>query len=249
VRTVVVGASSGLGRCIAVGLAQRGGRVALLARRRDRLDAAAEEAGNDAVAVPCDVTDEASCSEAVEKSATALGGIDAVVYATGIGPLRMLVDTDAATWRRVFDTNVTGAAVLTAAAMPYLTASGGSAIYLTSGSASLTPPWPGLGAYAVSKAALDKLVEAWRAEHPAVGFTRLLVGDSAGGTGDSATEFSRDWDTELFTRLAADWFARGYVTGALLDPDPLVELVEAIIRAPSTVTMQSVTVTPRAPQS
>ena len=48
---------------------------------------------------------------------TALGGIDALVYAPGIGPLGRLVDTDAATWRRVFDTNVTGAAVATAAAL------------------------------------------------------------------------------------------------------------------------------------
>ena len=44
-RVVVVGASSGLGRCVAIGLGQRGDKVALLARRKDRLDAAAEEAG------------------------------------------------------------------------------------------------------------------------------------------------------------------------------------------------------------
>ena len=63
--------------------------------------------------------------------------------------------------------------------------SGGTAAYLSSVSASLTPPWPGLGAYAVSKAALDKLVEAWRAEHPHVGFTRVVVGDCGGGEGDA----------------------------------------------------------------
>ncbi len=83
------------------------------------------------------------------------------------------------TWRRVFDTNVIGAAIVTSAAIEHLTASGGTAAYLSSVSASLTPPWPGLGAYAVSKAALDKLVEAWRAEHPTVGFTRVVVGDCA----------------------------------------------------------------------
>jgi len=64
-------------------------------------------------------------------------------------------------------------------------------------SASLNPPYPGLGAYAVSKAALDKLVEAWRAEHPEVGFTRLVVGDCAGGDGDSRTEFNQSWDPDL----------------------------------------------------
>jgi NAD(P)-dependent dehydrogenase (short-subunit alcohol dehydrogenase family) len=65
----VVGASSGLGRCIGVDLGRRGDRVALLARRRDRLVDAAQEAGPDALAVACDVTDESSCRAAVEEAA------------------------------------------------------------------------------------------------------------------------------------------------------------------------------------
>lgn len=85
-KAVVVGASSGLGRCIGVDLGRRGDRVALLARRRDRLVDAAKEAGPDALAVACDVTDESSCRAAVEEAAAGLGGIDALVYATGIGP-------------------------------------------------------------------------------------------------------------------------------------------------------------------
>src|SRR4051812_16424468 len=108
-RAVVVGASSGLGRCIGVGLAQRGAHVALLARRRARLDDAAKDAGPGTVVVECDVTDQASCRRAIEEAAAGLGGIDALVYAPGIGPLARLVDTDAATWHSVFDTNVTGA--------------------------------------------------------------------------------------------------------------------------------------------
>ena len=175
-RTVVVGASSGLGRCIGIGLAQRGDQVALLARRRSRLEDAAKEAGPGTLVIECDVTDEASCRSAIEEAAAGLGGIDALVYAPGIGPLVKLVDTDADTWRRVFDTNVTGAALVTAAAVPNLAASSGAAMFLSSVSASQTPPWPGLGSYAVSKAALDKLVEAWRAEHPDIGFTRVRAG-------------------------------------------------------------------------
>ena len=82
-----------------------------------------------------------------------------------------------------------GAALVTAAAIPHLTEAHWVAAYLSSVSASFTPPWPGLGAYATSKAALDTLVEAWRGEHPAVGFTRVIVGDYPGGEGASATEF------------------------------------------------------------
>src|SRR5262245_60498852 len=180
-RTVVVGASSGLGRCIGVGLAQRGDQVALLARRRERIEAAAGEAGPRAIAIECDVTDEASCRAAIDAAAEAMGGIDNLVYTPAVGPPVRMADTDAATWRRVFDTNVIGAALVTAAAMPQLTASAGKVVYLASDAGTYGPPWPGLGAYGVSKAALERLVEAWRAEHPDVGFTNLIVGECGGG--------------------------------------------------------------------
>jgi len=245
VRTVVVGASSGLGRSIAIGLAQRGAEVAMLARRRERLDAAAAEAGPAALAIGCDVTDETSCRSAIDEAATGLGGIDAVVYTPAIGPLARLVDTDGATWRRVFDTNVTGAALVTAAAVPHLEANGGKVAYLSSVSASLTPPWPGLGAYIVSKAALDKLVEAWRIEHPTIGFTRLVVGDCAGGEGDSRTEFTAGWDPELATELGTIWVTRGLISGTLIDVDDLIDVVHGLLGIGATLSLPSVTVAPR----
>jgi NAD(P)-dependent dehydrogenase (short-subunit alcohol dehydrogenase family) len=246
-RIVVIGASSGLGRCIGVGLAQQGASVALLARRRERLEGAAKEAGEGTLVIECDVTDEASCRAAIAEAAAGLGGIDALVYAPGIGPLTRLVDTDAATWRRVFDTNVTGAAVATAAAVPHLTESSGCALYLSSVSASMTAPWPGLGAYAVSKAALDKLVEAWRAEHPSVGFTRVVVGDCAGGDGDAVSGFPTDWDAELATEMVPIWLGRGYMAGALLDVNDLITMVDTVVRSGATVSIPSVTVAPRPP--
>jgi len=244
-RTVVVGASSGLGRCIAIGLAQRGSQVALLARRKARLDSAAREAGPGTLAIACDVTDEASCRAAIEEAARSLGGIDALVYTPAVGPLSRLVDTDADTWRRVFDTNVTGAALITAAAVPHLAATAGTAAFLSSVSASLTPPWPGLGAYIVSKAALDKLVEAWRAEHPDIGFTRLVVGDCVGGEGDSRTEFAEAWEPELAAELVPAWLERGYLSGTLIAVDELVSVIDAVLRGGASLSMPSVTVAPR----
>jgi NAD(P)-dependent dehydrogenase (short-subunit alcohol dehydrogenase family) len=245
VRAVVVGASSGLGRCIGVGLGQRGASVALLARRRDRLERAAKEAGSDAIAVECDVTDPASCNAAIGKAAAELGGIDALVYTPAVGPLAKLVDTDLQTWRRVFDTNVIGAALITTAALPHLTASGGTAMYLSSVSASVTPPWPGLGAYAVSKAALDKLVEAFRAEHPAVGFTRVVVGDCAGGEGDARTEFNAGWDQQLAAKCYPIWLTRGYMSGALMPVADLVEVVNTILNSAASTAMPIVIATSR----
>jgi len=246
-RAVVVGASSGLGRCIAVGLGKRGADVALLARRVDRLNEAAKEVGPGTLTIACDVTDEASCRDAIEQAGAGLGGIDALVYAPGVGPLVRLADTDLDTWRRVFDTNVIGASMVTAAAVELLEASKGVAAYLSSVSASMTPPWPGLGAYAVSKAALDKLVEAWRNEHPQVGFTRVIVGDCGGGDGDAMSGFSAEWDHELAAKIVPTWVTRQYLSGSLLEVEELVKVVDTVLRCGASASVPSVTVAPRRP--
>ncbi len=246
-KAVVVGASSGLGRSIATGLGQRGATVALLARRYDRLIDAARQAGPGSLAIACDVTDAESCRAAIEEAALGLGGIDALLYASGIGHLGRLVDVDAETWRRTFDTNVIGAALVTAAAIPHLSTSKGVAAYLSSVSGSLTPPWPGLGAYAVSKAALDTLVEAWRAEHPTVGFTRVIVGDCAGGEGPSMTEFANNWDMELMSEFHPMWQERNLLSGSLVDVEELVRVVDLVLRCGASASIPTVAVTPRAP--
>ncbi|MEU9286657.1 SDR family NAD(P)-dependent oxidoreductase [Streptomyces sp. NPDC048275] len=244
-RAVVVGASSGLGRCIGVDLGRRGDRVALLARRHDRLVDAAKEAGADALAIACDVTDESSCRAAVEEAAAGMGGVDALVYATGTGPLAPIEKLDADIWRRAMDTNVIGAALVTGAALPYLSASGGVAAYLSSIGGSLTPSWPGFAAYHVSKAALEKLVEAFRVEHPTVGFTRFVVGDCAGGEGDAGTEFTKGWDRAYAGEVMPVWRQRGYLSGALLDVEEFLRVLDVVLRCGGTI--PEVTVTPRPP--
>jgi NAD(P)-dependent dehydrogenase (short-subunit alcohol dehydrogenase family) len=246
-RTVVVGASSGLGRCIAVDLGRRGDTVALLARRKDRLVDAAREAGPDATAIVCDVTDESSCRAAIEEAVGSLGGLDALVYATGVGALRRLADIDAATWRWTLETNVIGAALVTAAAVPHLTATGGTAAYLSSVQGTITPPWPGLGSYAVSKAALNELIEAWRIEHPTVGFTRVVVGECAGGDGEAQTEFANGFDGELAMEVAPIWMARNYMCGSLMDVGELTNVVSTVLRCGASACIPAVTVMPRPP--
>src|SRR4029077_12204823 len=98
-----------------------------LARRRDKLEDAAKEAGGETLAIACDVTDEPACRAAIAEASVGLGGIDALVYAPAIGVLARLADTDADMWRRTFDTNVTGAAIVTRAASRDLTPSGRNA--------------------------------------------------------------------------------------------------------------------------
>jgi NAD(P)-dependent dehydrogenase (short-subunit alcohol dehydrogenase family) len=244
-RIAVVGASAGLGRCIGMGLAAKGARVAFLARRRDRLDNAAKEAGNGALAVTCDVTEGAACRQAISEVVESFGGLDALVYTTGVGVLSPLTDVSEEQWGKLFATNVTGASLITAAAAPHLAATAGSAVYLSSLSASYSTPWPLLGAYAVSKAALDKLVEAWRIEHPNIGFTRLAVGDCFGGEGDSQTEFNKTWDPQALEDAIHYWMDNGYMQGGLVEADHLVDVVHSVLRCGSSSFIPYLTLAPR----
>jgi NAD(P)-dependent dehydrogenase (short-subunit alcohol dehydrogenase family) len=244
-RVAVVGGSAGLGRCIGIGLAEKGARVAFLARRHDRLVNAVKEAGNGSAAVTCDVTDAAACQRAMAEVADTFGGLDALVYTTGVGVLAPVADVSAQQWAHLFATNVTGASLITAAAAPHLAASAGSAVYLSSLSASYSAPWPMLGAYAVSKAALDKLVEAWRLEHPNIGFTRLAVGDCFGGEGDSQTEFNKAWDPEQLDTAIRFWMEHGYMQGGLVDADHLVGVVHSVLQCGSSSFIPYLTLAPR----
>ncbi len=244
-RVAVVGASAGLGRCIGMGLAEKGARVAFLARRRDRLENAAKEAGNGAAAVVCDVTDSQSCQQAIADVVDDFGGLDGLVYTTGMGVLSPLTEVTGEQWAQLFATNVTGASLVTAAAAPHLAATAGSALYLSSLSASYTTPWPLLGAYAVSKAALDKLVEAWRVEHPNIGFTRFAVGDSFGGEGDSQTEFNKNWDPEAMEKAIRLWMERGEMLGGLVDANHLAEVVHSVLVCGKSSFIPYLTLAPR----
>jgi NAD(P)-dependent dehydrogenase (short-subunit alcohol dehydrogenase family) len=244
-RVAVVGASSGLGRSIAIGLSKRGHQVALLARRRERLANAAREAGNGAAAVVCDVTDPASCQQATDDVLSELGGLDTLVYSAGMGILAPLAEMSAEQWAALFATNVTGASLVTAAMLPHLGRSNGSAIYLSSLSADYTTPWPMLGAYAVTKAALDKLVVAWRVEHPEIGFTSLALGDCPGGEGDSTTEINKNWDPAALEAAIETWIREGHLNGGIVDVEHLTDVVDSVIRCGSSSFIPHLTVAAR----
>ena len=246
-KTVVIGASSGLGRCIGVGLAERGDRVALLARRRERIETAAKEAGQDAVAVECDVTDEASVRSAISAAADGLGGIDNLVYTPAIGSVMRLVDTDAETWARVFATNVTGAAVATAAAVPYLTESAGKVVYLSSdaGTYRSAVAWARRIRRQQGRARTAHRGMARRASRRSDSRTSSS-GECAGGDGDSATGFSTGWDRELAGEFYPQWISRGCMPGQLMPVEDLVEVVHTILRT-NTATSMPVVVARGAP--
>lgn len=109
---LVTGASSGLGAHFARLLAAQGAKVALAARRLDRLEAVVREieaAGGTALAVACDVTDEASIMDAVGRAAAGLGTLDVLVNNSGVTGRKPFLEASAEEWDSVLDTNLRGA--------------------------------------------------------------------------------------------------------------------------------------------
>ncbi len=216
-RLLVVGASSGVGRAVGALASRAGARVAFAARRKERLEAAVAAAPGGAIAVACDVRSEAECASAVGEAVRAFGGLDALVYAAGMSPLGLLETSTQEEWRTVLETNLIGAALVTAAAIPQLRASGGGAVYVSS--YAIRQPLPGVGLYRVSKVALDALIEGWRMEHPDVEFTRVVLGNTDG------TEFARHWGPERTEAVTRAWIERGFF------PAPTMMTVETAAEA------------------
>ena len=107
----VTGASSGLGRQFAICIAEQGANVAIAARRVEKLEEVKKEVeayGVKCLALPCDVTDSAQVSSAVEKTVAEFGRIDILINNAAAGFATPVVDTDDETWQRVINTNVNG---------------------------------------------------------------------------------------------------------------------------------------------
>jgi len=103
--------------------------------------------------------------------------------------------------------------------------------------------WPIYDWMGVSKAGLDKLVEAWRAEHPNVGFTRVVVGDC----GDANSGFASGWDLDDLMEFHPIWVERGLLAGSLISVEHLVTLVDAVLRGGASLSIPSITLAPRPP--
>ncbi|MGW1053874.1 SDR family NAD(P)-dependent oxidoreductase [Streptomyces sp. NPDC002521] len=160
---VVTGASSGIGAATARRLAEAGYRVVLTARRKDRIEALAEEltkAGHSATAYPLDVTDRA----AVDEFATAFQTIGVLVNnaggALGADPV---ATGDPAAWRSMYETNVIGTLNLTQALLPKLVASGDGVIVVVSSTAGHGTYEGGAG-YVAAKHGAHVLAETLRLE-------------------------------------------------------------------------------------
>ncbi len=133
VRTAVItGASSGIGAATARALHAAGYRVALLARRGDRIDALAAELGDDAIAIVADVTDRDSLVAAAQRVQDELGGADVLVNNAGIMLLGPFASERREDYRAMVETNLLGAITATGVFLGQLEDGGGDLVNLSS---------------------------------------------------------------------------------------------------------------------
>jgi short-subunit dehydrogenase len=158
---LVTGASSGIGAALAREYDKRGARVALLARRKDRLDALTKEL-RDARPIACDVTDDASVQQAVREAVGHFGELDVVIANAGIGVMGTVEELSIDDYRRQMETNVFGVLRTVKATLSSLRRTSGRLAIVGSVSGFLS--LPGTSAYAMSKFALRALAEALGAE-------------------------------------------------------------------------------------
>jgi NAD(P)-dependent dehydrogenase (short-subunit alcohol dehydrogenase family) len=163
---IITGASRGLGRALAAGLAAAGWDV--VADARDGRALAAAGLGDRAVMLPGDVTDPAH-RVALVAAADRLGGLDLLVNNAGIlgpSPQPALADYPLDVLRNVFEVNLHAPLALTQLALPGLRKRGGIVLNVTSDAA--VEPYPGWGGYGAAKAALEQASNVLAAEEPDV---------------------------------------------------------------------------------
>jgi len=161
-RVLLTGASSGIGLEAARRLAAGGARLALVARRADRLNELAGEI--DAVAIPADLSERGAAADVAARAEGALGGVDVLVNNAG-GSLHGLTwvagDRDEA--RTVFETNLWSPLALVAALAPQMVERG-EGVIVNTGSLARVSPFPHLGHYAASRGALGSITQTMQLE-------------------------------------------------------------------------------------
>lgn len=171
-RVLITGAGSGLGRACALAFAERGARIAVT----DVREASAQETaalvklkGVDAIALPLDVTSEASFAQAVSAVQAAWGGVDVLINNAGVATAGTVADAPLKQWQWVLDINLLGCVRGARAVIPLMQAQRSGHIVNVASFAGIANP-PAMASYNAAKAAVISLSETLRFElYPDVG--------------------------------------------------------------------------------
>jgi NADP-dependent 3-hydroxy acid dehydrogenase YdfG len=230
---VITGASSGIGEATARALAASGFRLALLARRADRIQALAKELGHGAIAIQADVTDRDSLTAAADRVQAELGGTDVLVNNAGIMLLAPFTAEGHDDHRRMIEANLLGAMTVTEVFLGQLRDGGGDLVNLSSVAGRTARP--GNAVYAATKWGLNGWSEALRQElQPDV---RVMVIEP----GAVATELT-DHITHADTKQAAEQMYKELAITA----DDIAEVIAFAVTRPRRMTLNEILVRPTA---
>ncbi|ADI08090.1 short-chain dehydrogenase/reductase SDR [Streptomyces bingchenggensis BCW-1] len=238
---VITGAASGMGAATARLLAARGARVALWARRADRLEELAEKIaaeGGQALAVPVDVTDEAAVAAGAARVHDAFGPVDLVINGAGVMLPNPIDAGRTDEWTRMVDTNLTGALRVVGAFTQDLLAAaadGRPADLVNISSIGAHVPFPTYAVYSATKAALTQLSASLRTEF---GPRNVRVTNIEPGLTES--ELGSHVDNATATSQLDDMFA---ALGGLSSED-IADLIAYVTSRPAHVNLRQVIVLP-----
>ena len=173
-RVLVTGASSGIGAEVCRAVVAAGGSVAMLARRKDRLDELRGELGERAIAVPVDVTDLEALEVAVADAARDLGGLDALVAVAGRSMVGTISTGTPDRWRELLELNLLAPLATVRYAVERFATEGRRDVVLM-GSIGAVTPLPGVGIYGASKRGLRAAFDTLRLELAQAGINASLV--------------------------------------------------------------------------
>jgi NADP-dependent 3-hydroxy acid dehydrogenase YdfG len=240
---VVSGASSGIGAATAKRLAELGAKVAVLARRKDKLDslvAAIEAGGGIAIAVPVDVTSREAVQAAAQQVADQLGTADLLFNNAGVQLVSPITDLRQDDWQRQIDLNVTGVMNVIGAFLPHLTAAaeaGKPADLVTTSSIAATRILEKFSVYSGTKAYISQLTRLLRVE---LGRKNIRVATIEPGMVD--TELPDHVTDPDASRLMADLIDQIDV----LQAADIAETVAFMAAVPRHVNLTEITILPTA---
>ncbi|MDX2041030.1 MAG: SDR family NAD(P)-dependent oxidoreductase [Acidobacteriota bacterium] len=173
----ITGASSGIGHALAQQLAPKGIALALAARRTDLLEALCENArqsGGEAIALTCDVGDQAQVKQAIADTVARFGRIDLAILSAGIGGPTNAADFKAEKFQRLLQTNLLGVAFCLEELLPLMRQQGDGTIAAISSLAG-DRGFPGSAGYCATKAALSTLFDGLRVDLKAFGVNLVTI--------------------------------------------------------------------------
>jgi NAD(P)-dependent dehydrogenase (short-subunit alcohol dehydrogenase family) len=161
---IVTGAGSGIGRACAIALASEGARVALVGRRKDRVEALAQEIGDSALAISADVSKPGEIGRLINETVSRFGGLTFLLNNAGVLHVGNAEQITEEQWDHTFNVNVRAVWLLSRAALPQMRKAGGGSIINVASTLGMVGA-RNRAAYAASKGAVVLLTKGMAIDH------------------------------------------------------------------------------------